>query len=422
MPASRPSSRDDFEVAIICALPLEYNAAFLIFDELWDKDGDQYGRAPGDHNSYKTGRVGKYNVVLALLPHMGKVTAASAAASMRSSYGSLQLALLVGVCGGMPRGEDGDILLGDVIISKIVVQYDLGRQYPGRFVRKDAVNDNLSRPNTDIRSLLATFKTDPGIDRLEDQTAHFLQELQDKVAQTKRQGKYDYPGTAQDKLYKPTYRHKHYGPQTCLCNSCLSDSDPVCEAALSSSCTDLGCDNEHLVKRNRLQSKHQLELKGSKEAQSPGVHVGDVASGDMVIKSAAHRDRIAKESGVIAFEMEGAGVWDEVPCIVIKGVCDYADSHKHKGWQNFAAATAASASKAILGCYIQTDKVTKVSSGESQVESSHGASTAGTAHRDSAAPGSSSTVFHGPVSGHYVFPGAQATTGATVNYNFGAEK
>ncbi|KAL6412507.1 hypothetical protein AUP68_03710 [Ilyonectria robusta] len=421
MPASRPPSRDDFEVAIICALPLEYNAAFLIFDQLWDKDGDQYGRAPGDHNSYKTGRVGKYNVVLALLPHMGKVTAASAAASMRSSYGSLRLALLVGVCGGMPRSEGGDILLGDVIISKIVVQYDLGRLYPDKFVCKDTVSDNLGRPNTDIRNLLATFETDPGIDQLEDQTAHFLQELQDKVAQTKRQGKYNYPGTAQDKLYESTYRHKHHGSPTCLCNSCLSDSDPVCEAALSSSCDDLGCDDGHLVKRNGLQSKHQLELKGSKEAQQPGVHVGAVASGDMVIKSAAHRDRIAKESEVIAFEMEGAGVWDEVPCIVIKGVCDYADSHKHKGWQNFAAATAASASKAILGCYIQTDKVTKVS-GESQAESSHDASTAGTAHRDSATPGSSSTVFHGPVSGHYVFPGAQATTGATVNYNFGAEK
>jgi hypothetical protein len=54
--------------------------------------------------------------------------------------------------------------------------------------------------------------------------------------------------------------------------------------------------------------------------------------------------------------MEGAGVWDEVLCIVVKGVYDYADSHKLKDWQNFAAATAASASKAILERYIQTDK------------------------------------------------------------------
>jgi nucleoside phosphorylase len=72
------------------------------------------------------------------------------------------------------------------------------------------------------------------------------------------------------------------------------------------------------------------------------------------MKSAADRDRLSREADVIAFEMEGAGVWDEVPCIVVKGVCDYADSHKHKGWQNFAAATAASASKAILERYSRT--------------------------------------------------------------------
>ena len=34
---------------------------------------------------------------------------------------------------------------------------------------------------------------------------------------------------------------------------------------------------------------------------------------------------------MIAFEMEGAGVWDEVLCIVAKGVCDYADSTSTKG-------------------------------------------------------------------------------------------
>ncbi|KAH7109696.1 hypothetical protein EDB81DRAFT_588229, partial [Dactylonectria macrodidyma] len=55
------------------------------------------------------------------------------------------------------------------------------------------------------------------------------------------------------------------------------------------------------------------------------------------IKSVEDRDRVAKE-GVLAFEMEGDGVWDEIPCLVIKGVCDYADSYKHKRWQDFAAA------------------------------------------------------------------------------------
>lgn len=59
----------------------------------------------------------------------------------------------------------------------------------------------------------------------------------------------------------------------------------------------------------------------------PAVHFGGLASGDQVIKSALHRERIAKEEEVINFEMEGAGLWDMIPTIVVKGVCDYADSH-----------------------------------------------------------------------------------------------
>jgi hypothetical protein len=66
------------------------------------------------------------------------------------------------------------------------------------------------------------------------------------------------------------------------------------------------------------------------------------------MKSGEHRDKIAGMDGVIGFEMEGAGVWDNLPCVIIKGVCDYADSHKDKAWQKYAAATAASCVKAFL--------------------------------------------------------------------------
>ncbi|KAF7539124.1 hypothetical protein G7Z17_g12489 [Cylindrodendrum hubeiense] len=361
MSSSRPSSRDDFEVAIICALPLECDAASYIFDEFWDENGDRYGRAVGDPNSYRTGRVGKYNVVLALLSHMGKTSAASAAASIRMSYSGLQLALLVGVCGGARHSREGEILLGDVVISKTIIQYDFGRQYPDKFVHKNTVVDCRSHPNKDIRTLLATFETDRGIDKLEQRTAYFLQQLQAKLVQTRRRGKYDYPGMAEDKLFEPAYRHKHHVSPMCICREYSGELDPVCDEALISTCADLGCDDEHLITRERLQAKQQSEHDRCDTLQQPAVHVGAIASGDKVMKSAADRDRLSREAGVIAFEMEGAGVWDEVPCIVVKGVCDYADSHKHKGWQNFAAATAASASKAILEFSTRTDKVMKAS-------------------------------------------------------------
>ncbi|KAF4991981.1 hypothetical protein FDECE_13845 [Fusarium decemcellulare] len=353
----RPSRRDDFEVAIICALPLEYDAISYAFDEFWDDNGDQYGRAPGDPNSYTTGRVGKYNVVLALLPHMGKVNAASAAASMRSSYSSVRLALLVGICGGLPFAQHGEILLGDVIVSKTVIQYDFGRLYPDKFSTKSTTEDNLGRPSKDVRSLVATFETDRGREQLEQLSAHFLEQLRGKAAQRHRQGKYDYPGTALDKLFKASYRHKHHTTSDCICRDCHTDSDPVCDKALGLSCDDLGCSERHLVARNRLQMRGQSTTSNQKTAPHIALHVGAIASTDMVIKSATDRDKISKLTGAIAFEMEGAGIWDEVPCIVVKGVCDYADSHKAKGWQNYAAATATSAAKAILGRYIQTDKV-----------------------------------------------------------------
>ncbi|KAH8651690.1 hypothetical protein BGZ61DRAFT_541995 [Ilyonectria robusta] len=116
--------------------------------------------------------------------------------------------------------------------------------------------------------------------------------------------------------------------------------------------------------------------------------------------------------------MEGAGVWDEVPCIVVKGVCDYADCHKYKGWQSFAAATAASACKAILEGYIQTDKAPNASAGDDT--GSRNSPTASTPQQDRAASAPQGPVFHGPISGQYVIPGTH-TTGGTVNFNFGPQ-
>lgn len=39
---------------------------------------------------------------------------------------------------------------------------------------------------------------------------------------------------------------------------------------------------------------------------------------------------------------------DSFPCLVIRGICDYADSHKNKMWQPYAAATAAAYAKELL--------------------------------------------------------------------------
>jgi nucleoside phosphorylase len=79
------------------------------------------------------------------------------------------------------------------------------------------------------------------------------------------------------------------------------------------------------------------------------VHYGTIASGNLVIRDGLTRDRLSSElDGVLCFEMEAAGLMNKFPCLVIRDICDYADSHKNKTWQPYAAATAAACAKELL--------------------------------------------------------------------------
>lgn len=345
----RPASRDDFEIAIVCALPLEYDAVCMLIDKFWDEEGDQYGKATRDPNIYTTGRIGNHDIVLVLLPDMGKVGAASAAASLRLSFPEVKLLLLTGICGGVPNpGTVKELVLGDVVLSTSVFQYDFGRRHGDKFVPKNTSRDSLGRPSKDIRSLLKLCDTIRGRRQLAKQAAFYLEHIQNNASAEHSIEQYLCPGAANDKLFEATYVHKHHGETHCLCKS----PHETCENSRKFSCHKLQCDEKFLVERRRIKQKLHLEQQGrSKEAQAPAIFLGSIGSGDTVMRSSEDRDRIAEEYDLIAFEMEGAGAWDELPCIVVKGICDYADSHKNKMWQNFAAATAASVMKALLEKY-----------------------------------------------------------------------
>jgi nucleoside phosphorylase len=347
----RPRHRRDFKIAIICALPLEADAVKALFDERWDASGDMYGKARGDRNAYSTGVIGRHNVVLAHMPGMGKESAASVAANCRSSFEGIELALVVGICGGVPFGKQGEeILLGDVVISEGIIPYDFGRRLPDQFVRKDTVLDNLGRPSAEIRALLAKLKGRWDRRNLQNKISEYLTVLRKELGETAT-----YPGTGEDKLFDPRYHHKHQIPSSCvICAACSQRSDPICEAAFSLTCEQLKCDDRKLIPRHRLGTTG-AESAVSGQTVQPMVHFGLVASGNMVMKSGEDRDQIAVREDVIAFEMEGAGVWDNFPCLVIKGVCDYADSHKSKRWQNYAAATAAACMKAFLENWVTSN-------------------------------------------------------------------
>lgn len=81
----------------------------------------------------------------------------------------------------------------------------------------------------------------------------------------------------------------------------------------------------------------------------PVVHYGTIALGNQVIRDSRTRDKVNSAfREVLCFEMEAAGLMNSFPCLVIHGICDYADSHKNKRWQPYAAGTAAAYAKELL--------------------------------------------------------------------------
>ena len=155
-------SRDDYTVAWICALGLELTAAKAMLDEDHE-DLDIHN----DDNAYILGRIGRHNIVIATLPigGYGTVSAAAVVTQLTSSFPSIRVGLLVGIGGGIPKG-DTDIRLGDVVVSKPagmhggVVQHDLGKAIKGGNFERTGI---LNRPPqvflTAINKLEATKTT-----------------------------------------------------------------------------------------------------------------------------------------------------------------------------------------------------------------------------------------------------------------------
>jgi nucleoside phosphorylase len=137
MKPTRPASRLGFEVAIICSLTIEADAVEALFDQYWGENYS-FGKSPGDPNASTTGSIGRHNVALAHMPSIGKASSASVAAQCRTSYPNIKLALIVGVCGAVPfvPNADTEIILGDIIISKGVVQCDSFDDLPNALYAK----------------------------------------------------------------------------------------------------------------------------------------------------------------------------------------------------------------------------------------------------------------------------------------------
>jgi hypothetical protein len=146
-----------------------------------------------------------------------------------------------------------------------------------------------------------------------------------------------YPTTSQDKLFDLSYTHQHNDG----CTECSAGL--ICTTARIVSCTKLGCDNVWLVPRSRLSLEDAWP--------TPLIHFGSIGTLDKIITSAKKRDEVAQTDSVLAFQENRVGS-STSPCLIIKGVCHYADGHMHnsKEWQRYAAAVAASVAKEVLRC------------------------------------------------------------------------
>jgi hypothetical protein len=82
---------------------------------------------------------------------------------MRSIYGRLRLAPFIGVHGVVPYDQVSGILLGDVIISGTVVQYDFARQHHDKFSQKTITKGYIGLTRG-ARTLLFMLQTDCGTD------------------------------------------------------------------------------------------------------------------------------------------------------------------------------------------------------------------------------------------------------------------
>ena len=310
-------SPDLYTIGWIAALPIERAAATALLDERHD-DPRGFSQHPSDTNSYTWGRMGKHNIVIASLAAgvYGTTSAATTASSLLSSLPQIKIGLLVGIGGGIARPDEGmDIRLGDVVVSQPdgatggVVQYDLVKaKTDGTHERKDF----LSMPPPVLLHALSKLQAEHESE--EPMIPSILSKmLKDKPRMAKQGPGYIHQGFENDQFFKASYEHA---------------DGPNCH----------GCDPDKEIRRD------------ARDSTDPETHYGIIASGNTLVKDAATRDRVAEHVGgkCLCVEMEAAGLMNHFPCLVVRGICDYADSHKNDRWQRYASATAAAFGRELL--------------------------------------------------------------------------
>lgn len=307
-----------YTVGWICALQTEETAARQFLDEIHGRPNKV---EKNDTNHYVLGKMAGHNVVIAVLPAglYGTSSATSVARDMVHSFPNVRIGLMVGIGGGAPSTAN-DIRLGDVVVSTPaglsggVFQYDFGKTIQERkFQHTGHLNHTPTVLLAAVQGLASKFESDGN---------GIAERIDAVLTKNKRlRKKYGQPDPESDILYASHIVHSNDDGQPR--QSCIA----VC-----------GCDSEKMVGRPDR----------SERDDNPTVFQGIIASANSLMKDASIRDKLARENGVLCFEMEAAGLMNNFPCLVVRGICDYSDSHKNDAWHGYAAMSAAAYAKELL--------------------------------------------------------------------------
>ncbi|KAL2865946.1 ankyrin repeat protein [Aspergillus lucknowensis] len=328
-PRTNRLQHEDYTIGWISPLPIERAAAEAMLDEIHAVPNG-FSTNETDTNIYIWGCIGEHNLVIAsLAPDVYKLVYKVATVTLLSlvaSLPSIRFWLWVGIGSGIARPDKGwDIRLGDIVVGQprgTVCHYDLVKASMGdECVQKSFIG----LPPGLFLSALTRIKA--AHEQKGSKVPIFLQEMLMKNPQMRKTPNQD-----------PGYTHQGFENDRLFNASCDHIPGPDCG----------GCDVGSEVQR------------GPRDKTRPEIHYGIIASGNTPVKDAATRDRIVAEVGddCICMETEAGTLISNFPCLMIRGICDYADSHKNDQWQRYASATAAAYAKELLA-YIPAAEVAR---------------------------------------------------------------